>query len=332
MAEIEKIPEVIHEGMRLGRHIDHEAQRRARPFARRGAVPVVSVSHVREIPILDQGQVGSCTANAAVGAVGTTPLYQTLPATHPVLDESEALVLYSAEEVYLGCGPYPPNDDGGTGEAIATVTQQAGLISGFNHYLTLDDMLQALMEYPVIVGVNWYEGMFTPSATGVVTISGALAGGHEIECYGVNTVSEMLLFDNSWGTSWGINGTFSMSYATMTTLFDQQGDCTELLPLGITPPPTPTMVTIPNYYGHSVSYVQNALTALGLVPVTTSRARARQRRRWPRSMRMSRKCRAWPRRRRMAWLNATAPMPRPAATSSCISSPTWSTPMFGMSC
>jgi pyrroloquinoline quinone (PQQ) biosynthesis protein C len=64
----------------------------------------------------------------------------------------------------------------------------------------------------------------------------------------------------------------------------------------------------------------------------SSRARARQRRRWLRSMRMSRRCRAWPRRRRMAWLNATAPMPRPAATSSCISSPTWSTPMFGMSC
>jgi hypothetical protein len=36
----------------------------------------------RVVPILDQGELGSCTSNAGTGALGTQPFYQAAGATH----------------------------------------------------------------------------------------------------------------------------------------------------------------------------------------------------------------------------------------------------------
>ncbi len=265
MSNIERIFEHKIPGKRLGRHIDHEARRNAVPFSGE-LVPIVSTTWARQIPILDQGDVGSCTANAAVGAIGTLPDFAALPTTHPVLNESEALTLYSAEEVLLGDGPYPPNDDGGTGPAIAQVCQSAGLISNFNHFTDINSTLQALMVGPVIVGINWYTSFDTPDANGLVAIApgATVRGGHEVLMRVVDVENQLLGLDNSWGTAFGVNGSFSMSIATYTTLLAQGGDTTAFVPLG--PGPAPTMVTIPNLYGHSAGYAHNALVALGLVP------------------------------------------------------------------
>jgi hypothetical protein len=268
--EIEYIHELIVPGRRLGRHIDREARRAALPY--QGVRKAIqSVNWTRTGSILNQGDVGSCTANASVGALECDPNFPALPANHPPLNEAEATTLYSAEEEALYGSPYPPTDNGGTGVAIAQVVQNAGLISGFNHYVDIDSVLAAMMDGPVIVGVNWYTSFDTPTPSGIVVIApgATVRGGHEILMRSYNADTKMFGLDNSWGPTYGVNGSFSWSVSTFTTLLSQQGDATAFVPLANKPTET---VTIPGFGGHHVAYVESALTDLGLVPVTTADA------------------------------------------------------------
>jgi hypothetical protein len=143
-------------GKHLGRHIHFDS--RSLLFAHQlSGAPPVSVLHDRLIPILDQGDAGSCTGNAETGALGTAPLYESLPAGHVALDEPEAVQLYSAAEVIDGDGPYPPQDNGSSGLSVCKAAKDAGLISGFTHCMSLADVLDALQAGPVITGINWYD-------------------------------------------------------------------------------------------------------------------------------------------------------------------------------
>jgi hypothetical protein len=241
---ITRIEEHVVPGKRLGRHVDHRLRQLARPYeAPRKAVN--SVTWERRIPILDQGDVGSCTGNAMAGALGTGPLFDALNQPGFTLAEAEALRLYSEAEVIDGDGPYPPQDNGSTGPSVATAAKDDGLISGFGHYTDLDSTLQALMDGPVILGVNWYSSFDTPAADGTVSISGDafVRGGHEVLARIVDAEAQVIGLDNSWGTSYGVGGSFKMSYATLERLLSEDGDCTAPQPLKApapTPQPSPT--------------------------------------------------------------------------------------------
>lgn len=236
---IQHIDEIVVPGKRLGRHVDTRLRQLARPYAGRRK-PVVSVAWERNIPILDQGGVGACTGNAMAGALGTGPLFAALPAG-TVLDENEALKLYSEAEVIDGDGPYPPNDNGSTGPSVAKAAEDDGLVSGFTHYADLGSVLQALMDGPVILGVNWYSSFDAPAADGTVSFSpdAYVRGGHEVLARSVDTAARMIGLDNSWGDSYGVNGSFKMSYGTLTRLLAENGDCTAPQPAKAPAVPVP---------------------------------------------------------------------------------------------
>lgn len=232
-----RIPETIVEGKRLGRHVNHDE--RSNQYLIPEGTPT-TVLWQRLIGVLDQGDVGSCTGNAATGHIGTTPTDDAgVKATGVVLDENEALALYSAAEVIDGDGPYPPNDNGSSGLSVAQAAKNAGLIAGYTHALTVAAAHTAIQAGPFIVGSDWYTGMDTPDASGVVTATGTIRGGHEYECIGYDTATDLWHFVNSWGTSYGINGHFFYSSATFATLLADQGDITQFTPL-LNPAPTPT--------------------------------------------------------------------------------------------
>jgi len=236
---VQHIEEHVVPGKRLGRHVDARLRQLARPYAGPRKA-VTSVTWTRNIPILDQGDVGSCTGNAMTGALGTGPLFAALPAG-VTLDENEALKLYSEAETIDGDGPYPPADNGSTGPSVAKAAEDDGLISGFTHYTDLDSTLQALMDGPVILGVNWYSSFDTPAADGTVSIAADayVRGGHEVVARVVDTQAQVIGLDNSWGTSYGANGSFRMSYATLERLLAENGDCTAPEPLKAPTPPAP---------------------------------------------------------------------------------------------
>ncbi len=231
---------------RLRRHVHHDSESRRYPFDTTG-LSIVSAKHTRRIPVLDQGQLGSCTGNAGIGALGTDPYYATVP-SNPLgysFDEAGAVRLYSdATKVDDAPGQYPPTDTGSDGLTIAKVLKAAGEISGYQHTFTLDDALKALGVTPFITGISWYDGMFDPDPDGRVRPGGTLAGGHEIVADEIDATAEQVWLTNSWGPSWGVTrdgrpGRFWLSFDDFGALLADQGDVTIFTPL-TQPAPTPT--------------------------------------------------------------------------------------------
>lgn len=218
-----KLPEIKVEGKRLGRHIWHDE--RSRDYQAERATKIVSVEHATVGLPLDQGSIGSCTANALAGDVNTQPNYK---AGAPVRNETDAVTLYGRETADEG-QPYPPNDPGGSGLAVCkAAVELGGWISSYKHAFGVQHALEALVNGPVITGVNWYDSFDTPDANGLVEIKkGAqVRGGHEFVVVQIIAEHELVGADNSWGLGYGIGGRFYFSFQTWDQLLQEQGDVT----------------------------------------------------------------------------------------------------------
>lgn len=262
-----RIPEFVVPGRRLGRHVHHDSRSLDYQVVSDGTV--ATVRWARVIPVLDQGDVGSCTGNAATGHIGTQPdddAVASLVATGAVvLNEGLALNLYSAAEVIDGDGPYPPNDNGSSGLSVAQAAKAAGLISGYVHATSLAAAQTAIQTGPFIVGSDWYTSMDNPDSSGVVTVSGSIRGGHEYECIGYDQATDLWELVNSWGTSFGVGGHFFYSSASFSKLLADQGDITQFVPLS-KPAPVPTPVPTPNPPGPRFDYETILTTLIASVP------------------------------------------------------------------
>jgi hypothetical protein len=217
-----QIPELVVPGKRLGRHVHFDSRSAAYPAET--APAVVSVTHQSAGLPLDQGEIGSCTANALVGALNTVPHWS--PGA-PTLAEPDAVALYSAETALEG-SPYPPNDPGGSGTEVCQAAKNAGMLDGYQHATGLDQALAALVIRPVIVGINWFDSFDTPGPQGVVAIApgATVRGGHEVLATGIDAAAQLVWLWNSWGTPYGLGGRFAMSFSTLAALLGQGGDVT----------------------------------------------------------------------------------------------------------
>lgn len=218
--------------MQLGRHVDHDESSRFYPAQTVSATPR-SILWDHRAPVLDQGDLGSCTGNAMAQLINCTAFAHTRSVTtNRFLTEADAVTLYS-QATHLDGIPYntyPPIDNGSSGLGVAKAAKAEGFLTGYTHAFGFPHLLSALQLQPVIVGTNWYEGMFTPSATGVVKVAGAIAGGHEYLVLGADITTQQVICLNSWGSSWGVGGRFRVSFADFSKLLAAQGDVT--VPIG----------------------------------------------------------------------------------------------------
>jgi len=207
----------------LGRLVEHDERSLAPRYSAERATAVHSVVHLHRGPALNQGNLGSCTGNAAAQCLNTKPL---ATSTGKLFVETDAVKIYSvATTLDSYSGQYPPTDTGSSGLAACKAAQKLGYITSYNHAFGLQHTLEALTLHPVIIGINWYEGMFTPDRAGYVLPTGALAGGHEVLLYGLNTTAKAVTALNSWGPSWGNQGRFNIHYADLNKLLNEGGDC-----------------------------------------------------------------------------------------------------------
>jgi len=219
------IPELVMPGKRLGRHIVHDP--RSREFPAAAAPAVTSVVHNAVGLPLNQGDIGSCTANALCGALNSAPDFKGgSPRT-----EADAITLYELETKLEG-DPYPPNDPGGSGLEVCKAAVQLGWISSYTHAFGVENALLALVLRPVITGIGWYTSFDSPDANGLVRIApgATVRGGHEVVADQIDAAQKLVWFWNSWGTAFGVGGRFCMSFDTWSRLLVERGDVTVPLP------------------------------------------------------------------------------------------------------
>lgn len=231
----------------LGRLVHHDP--RSLRYAH-GVLPksaIKSVDWTRRIPILDQGQLGSCTGNAATGLLGTDSAGRTATgnvviseagaaASHGLftvgahyLDEAFAVKLYSLATILDGYpGQYPPTDTGSSGLGVAKALQALGLAGGYSHAFSLAALDSALQTGPVLIGIPWLQSMFDTAADGriIVDRSSPVKGGHELELNRFDAGTGEYEVPNSWSETWGVQGCGYFAAADLQWLLSQKGDVT----------------------------------------------------------------------------------------------------------
>ncbi len=227
------------DGFRLGRHIEHDSRSRGYAIQVSPRFALKTVMHTVTTPVLDQGDIGSCTGFATLACVGSTPFWSKIPEANPFrpnsdIDRNQNIAL----EVYRRAtlidefpGYYPEQDTGSSGLAVAKVAKSLNLISSYNHAFGFKAAMTALMKAPIIVGANWYEGFDYPNKNGLVKISGRPRGGHEFCLFGLDAKKQIVYARNSWGKNWGAGGNFSFSFSDMDRLLIENGDATVFVPL-----------------------------------------------------------------------------------------------------
>ncbi|MFE9844666.1 hypothetical protein [Streptomyces goshikiensis] len=230
----------------FGRYVEHDPRSLAYAHGVLPGSAIKPVTWTRRIPVLDQGQLGSCTGNAGTGLLGTdsagrrglttvTITTAAAQASHGrfaagehALDEAFAVALYSLATVLDEIsGQYPPTDTGSSGLGAAKALQTLGLAARYTHAFSLAALDSALQTGPVMIGIPWLDSMFTPGPDGEIRVDreSPVAGGHEIELAGLDEAGRYWL-TNSWGSAWGVAGSGYVTAGDLAWLLSQQGDVT----------------------------------------------------------------------------------------------------------
>ncbi|KUN03137.1 hypothetical protein AQI95_24570 [Streptomyces yokosukanensis] len=245
------LPENRSRAYRLGRHVEHDP--RSLRYAH-GVLPdsaIKPVQWTRRVPVFDQGDLGSCTGNAAAGvlatdsAAGQGASSVTVKGTERAVDESLAVDLYKLATTLDNVpGTYPPDDTGSSGLGVAKALESVGLATGYTHAFSLAALKSALQTGPAMLGIVWLNSMFDPASDGTLPVdhSSGVAGGHEIVCTGWD--GSRFRLDNSWGAGWGDAGSCWVKEPDMQWLLGQQGDVT-VPALVVAPQPAPTPTPTP---------------------------------------------------------------------------------------
>jgi C1A family cysteine protease len=191
-------------------------------------------------PVVDQGTIGSCTANA----IGSGLLeYLQLRAKRALVPVSRLFLYYEERkaEGTIGTdagacirdGMQVCQQEGCAPEAdwmydITKFTeappQQAYVDAGkikISSYSRVQDLLFAKASiaegFPVVLGINVFESFETSAVAshGVVPMPGGqeqCLGGHAVLAVGYDDYYKALCVRNSWGTGWGDAGYFYLPY------------------------------------------------------------------------------------------------------------------------
>lgn len=221
MAE-DDITETIIEDTRLGRKIDWDP--RNADFPIRAMLPQIAYKEPvsREWAcrqVLDQGTEGAC--------VGFGFTHELLAQPFPIrgLRAKDASVLYKKAQ---SLDSWPGDNYSGTSVLAGVKAVQElypGTIESYRWAVSLQDVVATLGYHgPVVLGVHWYNGFYTPDKEGFIHIRGAIVGGHCILARAVDIQKNAILLHNSWGKAWGVKGMAWISFDDMARLLNESGE------------------------------------------------------------------------------------------------------------
>lgn len=120
--------------------------------------------------------------------------------------------------------------DGASVLAGAKTMQMLGNVKSYRWGFGLDDVLQTLSRRgPVVLGVNWYDSMYSTDDQGLVTVEGDRVGGHCILASGIWPKhpyfgTDVVEWINSWGTTYGIKGRGYIPTKSLGRLLHEDGE------------------------------------------------------------------------------------------------------------
>ncbi len=194
-------------------------------------------------PVQDQGELGSCTANALAGNLDYLKketlkrifyfsrlfiYYNERVIEHTVNTDSGAMIRDGIKTlVKLGACPesdWPYNTNKFTQKPSAKAYKDAlrYQITAYYRLVTLDQMKHTLASgYPFVFGFSVYESFesLEVAKTGIVPMPAKgerLLGGHAVMAAGYDDAKGHFIIRNSWGTAWGQKGYCMMPYAYLT--------------------------------------------------------------------------------------------------------------------
>jgi C1A family cysteine protease len=196
-------------------------------------------------PVYEQGDLGSCTANAggalyefvqdksSLGDYLPSRLfvyYNTRVLENTVSQDSGASLRDTMKAMASkgACHEkFMPYDI----QKFARKPTKSAYTDGLKHlvikYLSiaqdLDHLKSCLVEgYPFVFGMSVYESFESDAVakTGILPMPGpteGLIGGHAVMAVGYDDSKKMFIIRNSWGAKWGLAGYFMMPYAYITS-------------------------------------------------------------------------------------------------------------------
>lgn len=148
---------------------------------------------------LDQGQTPRCVGYSASGWLLTAPIQR------PKTDPDPDTIYAKAQQVDGIKGPH----DGSTVRAAFQVLQSMGHVGSYHFASDIGEVRDFVLEVgPMVFGSDWLTAMDTPDSRGVVTVAGAVRGGHAYLCRGFHSESKLLVMEQSWGRGFGLHGLF----------------------------------------------------------------------------------------------------------------------------
>ncbi|MDE1886319.1 MAG: C1 family peptidase [Xanthomonadaceae bacterium] len=190
--------------------------------------------------IENQGQLGSCTANALAGALEFLERKQ----KQPVVDLSRLFIYYNERVIehsikqdagaMLRDGiktlakqgvctekswPYVIKRFAAKPAAACYAQAKKHIISSYQRLSTTQEMRACLASgYPFVFGFSVYESFESDAVakTGTVPMpqnNERVLGGHAVCAVGYDDTAQRFIVRNSWGTQWGRKGYGTMPYA-----------------------------------------------------------------------------------------------------------------------
>jgi hypothetical protein len=164
---------------------------------------------------LDQGQTNHCVGFGWTGWADAAP----------VMDQyqnADAHALYYECKVIDG---QPKGENGSSVRSGALAMRNRGKLAAFAFAASTTDINQWIDAHgTVVAGTTWTNDMFNPGADGYVKPTGGPAGGHCYLLLDRIDQEDAYLFQNSWGSSWGLEGRFKMKQTDFASLLSDFGE------------------------------------------------------------------------------------------------------------
>ena len=208
--------------VRLGRRYEPDPRNKDWPI--RALLPLRSYEQPRTKiwackTVLDQGNIGSCVGNAFAAQLIARP--------YPIknITQKDAVNIYRSAQTL---DEYPGEDYEGTSVLAgvkATKKLYPNTIESYRFGSTLADAVAVLSWHsPIVVGFNFYSGMYTVDSDGFIHVTGSQVGGHAMLARGVDIQKNAIMIRNSWGRKFGRNGDAWISYDDFSRLIQENGE------------------------------------------------------------------------------------------------------------